>query len=198
MINSQKFSNYYFQQLINAIKDIDYKKIEKIVDLFIRLKKTKGRLFIVGVGGSAANASHAVNDFRKLCNVEAISPIDNFSEFTATTNDQGFEFAFTESLKVSKICKKDILLVMSVGGGDLKKKSSIGIINAIKLAKLKKSKIISFTGKKNGYAGLNSDLNIYCKLNDKSFITPCSESMQAIIWHCIVSHPRLQTKKTFW
>ncbi len=192
------FSNYYLKELVDAINNINHIKIEKIVDLLIRLKKTKGRLFIVGVGGSAANASHAVNDFRKLCNIDAISPVDNFSEFTATTNDQGFEFAFTESLKVSKINKKDVLLVMSVGGGSIKKKSSIGLINAIKLAKSKKCKIISFTGKKDGYAGINSDMNINCKIKQKSFLTPCSESLQVIIWHCLVTHPRLQSRKTFW
>jgi len=198
MIKKIIFSNSYFKELIEAIDNIDSAKIEKTVDLLIRLKKAKGRLFIVGIGGSAANASHAVNDFRKLCNIEAISPIDNFSEFTATTNDQGFEFAFSESLKVTKINKKDVLLVMSVGGGDIKKQSSIGLINSIKLAKSKNCKIISFTGKKDGYAGLNSDLNIHCEVSKKSFLTPCSESMQAIIWHCIVSHPRLQSRKTFW
>lgn len=192
------FSDYYFKELVGAINNINFTKIEKIIDLLLKLKKNKGRLFIVGVGGSAANASHAVNDFRKLCNIDAITPVDNLSEFTATTNDQGFEFAFTESLKVSKINKKDVLLVMSVGGGNVKRKSSLGLIESIKLAKSKKTKIISFTGKKDGYAGINSDININCKIKQKSFLTPCSESLQVIIWHCLVTHPRLQSKKTFW
>ena len=192
------FSKYYFQNLIQEIENINSIKIEKIVELIKNLKKNKGRLFIVGIGGSAGNASHAVNDFRRLCNIEAISPVDNFSEFTAATNDQGFEFAFTESLKISKINKKDILLVMSVGGGNVKKNSSVGLINAIKLAKSQKSKIISFTGKKNGYAALNSNVNIHCEPKVKSFVTPFSESMQAVLWHFIVSHPKLQSRKCFW
>ena len=192
------FSKYYFQNLIQEIENINSIKIEKIVELIKNLKKSKGRLFIVGIGGSAGNASHAVNDFRRLCNIEAISPVDNFSEFTAATNDQGFEFAFTESLKISKINKKDILLVMSVGGGNVKKNSSVGLINAIKLAKSQKSKIISFTGKKNGYAALNSNVNIHCEPKVKSFVTPFSESMQAVLWHFIVSHPKLQSRKCFW
>ena len=148
MIKKLNFSNNYFQSLKDSISKINFENIEKIVDLLKNLKKKNGRLFVVGVGGSAGNASHAVNDFRRLCNIDAMSPVDNFSEFTAATNDEGFEFAFTESLKISKINKKDVLLVMSVGGGDLKKNSSIGLINAIKLAKSKNCKIISFTGKK--------------------------------------------------
>ncbi len=198
MKKNKIFPKHFFNEIIKEIKNINFNKIEKIINLLVKLKKVKGRLFIVGIGGSAANASHAVNDFRKLCNIDAISPIDNFSEFTATTNDIGFENAFTESLKISKINKKDILLVMSVGGGDLKRKSSIGLINSIKLAKKKNCKIISFTGKKNGYAGLNSDLNIHCKATNSLFLTPFSESLQAIIWHCIVSHPKLKIRETFW
>ena len=132
MIKTKNFSKYYFQNLIDTISEIDSVKIEKIIDLIKNLNKNRGRLFVVGVGGSAGNASHAVNDFRRLCNIDAISPVDNFSEFPAATNDEGFEFAFTESLKISKINKKDILLVMSVGGGSIKKNSSIGLINAIK------------------------------------------------------------------
>jgi len=198
MIKKLNFSNNYFQSLKDSISKINFENIEKIVDLLKNLKKKNGRLFVVGVGGSAGNASHAVNDFRRLCNIDAMSPVDNFSEFTAATNDEGFEFAFTESLKISKINKKDVLLVMSVGGGDLKKNSSIGLINAIKLAKSKNCKIISFTGKKNGYAGLNSNLNVYCEVKEKNFLTPFSESMQAIIWHFIVSHPKLKSRKCFW
>jgi len=198
MIKTKNFSKYYFQNLIDTISEIDSVKIEKIIDLIKNLNKNRGRLFVVGVGGSAGNASHAVNDFRRLCNIDAISPVDNFSEFTAATNDEGFEFAFTESLKISKINKKDILLVMSVGGGSIKKNSSIGLINAIKLAKLQKCKVISFTGKKDGYAALNSNINVYCKVKEKSFLTPFSESMQAVIWHFIVSHPKLQSRKCFW
>tara|TARA_B110000027_G_C16052775_1_gene270720 strand:- start:353 stop:937 length:585 start_codon:yes stop_codon:yes gene_type:complete len=192
------FSSSYLKQLIEEISKISSIKLEKIVQKLVNLRKRQGRLFIIGIGGSAANASHAVNDFRKLCNIDAITPIDNYSEFSATTNDQGFEFGFTESLKISKINKNDLMLVLSVGGGDIKKKSSIGIINSIKLAKIKKCKVISFTGKQDGYAGKNSDINVSLSLKKKEFLTPSAESIQPIIWHCLVSHPNLQTKKTFW
>ena len=198
MTKTINFSKHYFKNLIDSINKINFFKIEQIVDLLKNLKKIKGRLFIVGIGGSAGNASHAVNDFRRLCNIDAISPVDNFSEFTAATNDQGFEFAFTESLKISKISKKDILLVMSVGGGDIKKNSSVGLINAVKLAKSKYCKIISFTGKKNGFAAVNSDLNICCEVKHKSYLTPFAESIHPVLWHFIVSHPKLQSRKCFW
>jgi len=192
------FQKDFFSKLIEEIKKIELNKIEKIVNLLSRLRNRKGRLYIIGIGGSAANASHAVNDFRKLCSIDALSPIDNFSEFTATTNDQGFDNAFTESLKTSRINKKDVLMVLSVGGGDERRKSSIGIIKAIKLAKSKGVKIVSFTGKKNGYAGLNSDINISLSESKQKYLTPFAEAIQPVIWHCLVSHPKLQSKRTFW
>lgn len=192
------FQKDFFSKLIEEIKKIELNKIEKIVNLLSRLRNRKGRLYIIGIGGSAANASHAVNDFRKLCSIDALSPIDNFSEFTATTNDQGFDNAFTESLKTSRISKKDVLMVLSVGGGDERRKSSIGIIKAIKLAKSKGVKIVSFTGKKNGYAGLNSDINISLSESKQKYLTPFAEAIQPVIWHCLVSHPKLQSKRTFW
>ena len=192
------FQKDFFSKLIEEIKKIELNKIEKIVNLLSRLRNRKGRLYIIGIGGSAANASHAVNDFRKLCSIDALSPIDNFSEFTATTNDQGFDNAFTESLKTSRISKKDVLMVLSVGGGDERRKSSIGIIKAIKLAKSKGVKIVSFTGKKNGYAGLNSDINISLSESKQQYLTPFAEAIQPVIWHCLVSHPKLQSKRTFW
>ena len=192
------FQKDFFSKLIEEIKKIELNKIEKIVNLLSRLRNRKGRLYIIGIGGSAANASHAVNDFRKLCSIDALSPIDNFSEFTATTNDQGFDNAFTESLKTSRISKKDVLMVLSVGGGDERRKSSIGIIKAIKLAKSKGVKIVSFTGKKNGYAGLNSDINISLSESKQKYLTPFAEAIQPVIWHCLVSHPKLQSKTTFF
>ena len=192
------FEKFFINNIVDTILKIEIKKIYKIINLLILLRKKNGRLFIIGLGGSAANSSHAVNDFRKLCKINAISPIDNFSEFSATANDSGFENIFLETIKISKINKKDILMVMSVGGGSYKKKSSLPIINAIKYAKKNRCKIISFTGKKNGYASMNSDINISCEINERKFLTPFAESIQAIIWHLLVSHPKLQLKKTFW
>jgi D-sedoheptulose 7-phosphate isomerase len=194
----KNFTNLYLDKFSELVKNLDTIKLDKIVNLLANLRKKNGRLFIIGIGGSAANSSHAVNDFRKLCNIEAITPIDNFSEFSATTNDKGFEFSFIESLKISKLNKKDILLILSVGGGNLKRNSSIGIIKSIKLAKSRKCKIISFTGKSDGYAGKNSDINIALPNDIKKFLTPYAESMQTVIWHFLVSNPKLQKKNTFW
>ena len=193
-----QFFQNYFNEIKNSIFALDSKKINLVILELKKLRKRSGRLFIIGIGGSAANASHAVNDFRKLCMINAISPVDNISEITARTNDDGFENIFFDSLKVSNINKQDLLLIFSVGGGNLKKNISVNIINAIKLAKKKKLKIISIIGKKDGYAFENSDICLLINIKDKKFITPISESMQSIIWHYFVSHPLLQIKKTKW
>ena len=192
------FIKNYFENIDHISKFIDKKKINKIIEYLVKLKKYNGRIFFLGVGGSAANASHAVNDFRKLCGIEAYSPADNISELTARTNDDGWESVFEGWLKVSNISKKDVLLILSVGGGNLKKNVSVNIIKAIRLAKNKKTKIISIVGKKDGYAAIHSDecLVVPC-VNDKH-ITPHSETFQTMIWHMIVSHPLLKRNKTKW
>ena len=188
----------YFNEVAAIASKLNYEEIEKLAFELNQLRENKGRLFVLGVGGSAANCSHAVNDFRKLCMINAISPVDNISEITARTNDDGFKKIFFDSLLVSDINKKDLLLVFSVGGGNLKKNVSVNIINAIKLAQKRKSKIISIVGKKDGYAFKNSNLCIFINIQNKNFITPISEAMQSIIWHYFVSHPLLQIKKTKW
>jgi D-sedoheptulose 7-phosphate isomerase len=192
------FIKNYFENIDHISKFIDKKKINKIIEYLVKLKKYNGRIFFLGVGGSAANASHAVNDFRKLCGIEAYSPADNISELTARTNDDGWESVFEGWLKVSNISKKDVLLILSVGGGNLKKNVSVNIIKAIRLAKNKKTKIISIVGKKDGYAAIHSDecLVVPC-VNDKH-ITPHSETFQTMIWNMIVSHPLLKRNKTKW
>ena len=177
---------------------IDKRKIDLLVKNILNIKKKSARIFFLGVGGSAGNSSHAVNDFRKLCNVEAYSPTDNVSEITARTNDEGFNTIFSEYLKVSKLNKKDILLIFSVGGGNLNKNVSLNLIEAIKFAKKKKSKIISFVGKSDGYAYNESNISILMSSPDKSYVTPVSEPMQAVLWHALVSHPILQKKNTKW
>ena len=192
------FISSYINNLNHINKHLDKKKIKKIVEALVNLKKNKGRLFILGVGGSAGNSSHAVNDFRKLCEIETYSPTDNVSEITARTNDEGFDTVFYEYLKVSQFSKKDVLLVFSVGGGSLTKKISLAIIKAIKYANKHKSKIISILGKKDGYAALNSSISIVLDPLDKKLLTPISESYQAVIWHLLVSHPLLQKNKTKW
>ncbi len=193
-----KFINIFFKNINKSLNNIDKNKILKSVELLRNLRKRKGRLFIIGVGGSAGNASHAVNDFRKLCNIDAFTPVDNVSEITAKTNDEGFETIFDTYLRLSKFNKKDILMVFSVGGGNQKKNISVNIIKAIKYAKLKKGKIICIVGRSDGYAYKNSDINIQVKVNDKKLVTPVSETFQVLIWHLLVSHPNLQKNKTVW
>jgi len=191
------FYEEYFKQYKTAIDNLDIEKLELLVNLLVNCKNKKGRLYIIGIGGSAGNASHAVNDFRKLCEIETYTPIDNISEITAKTNDEGFDKIFNSYLKLNKISSNDVILIFSVGGGNLKKKVSVNLINAIKFAKKNNSKIVSIVGKK-GYAFLHSDLSIYIDIQNKNFITPVSESMQSIIWHLLVSHPKLQVNKTKW
>ncbi len=193
-----KFIDLFFNETNKTIKNIDKKKILQAIKLLRKLRTKNGRLFIIGVGGSAGNASHAVNDFRKLCDIQAFTPVDNISEITAKTNDEGFETIFDSYLKLSNINNKDILLVFSVGGGNLKKKVSVNLIRAIKLAKKNKSKVISIIGKKNGYAYKNSDITIHINILDNKLVTPISETFQALIWHLMVSHPQLQKNKTKW
>ena len=193
-----KLINNFFENINFALSKLDKKKINDTIKLLKKIRNNQGRLFIIGIGGSAGNASHAVNDFRKLCNIDAYTPVDNISEITAKTNDEGFETIFDTYLKLCKISKKDMLLIFSVGGGNLKKRVSINIIKAIKFVKKKKTKIVSIVGRNDGYAYKNSDIKILIRVKDKKFVTPISETFQALIWHLFVSHPDLQTKKTKW
>ena len=188
----------YLENFKNSLDFIDQKEISKLIDMIAKVKKIKSRLFILGLGGSAGNASHAVNDFRKLCEIQAFTPIDNISEITATANDHGFKNIFVNYLKVSKLNKKDLILIFSVGGGSYKRKSSLPLIEAVKYAKKVYCPIVSLTGKKNGYAAKNSNLSITFKIEDKFFLTPVSETLQSFLWHYLVTDPRLQVTKTFW
>ena len=192
------FLNKYFANFKNALENLNLSSLEDAAKIIDKTRGRKGRMFILGVGGSAGNSSHAVNDFRKLCSVEAYSPTDNVSEITARTNDEGFQTIFSEYLKISNFSSKDMLLVFSVGGGNLKKKVSLSLIEAIKLAKKNKSKVISLVGKNDGYAYKHSDVAILMNSPEVKHVTPVSEAMQAVVWHALVSHPLLQKNKTKW
>ncbi len=196
MFSYLKYKNNLFSALNNVNEDDLYNIVKELTNL----KKRNGRLIILGVGGSAGNSSHAVNDFRKLCGIDTYSPTDNVSEITARTNDEGWETIFVEWMKVSNISKRDLLLILSVGGGSKEKKISVNLIKAIDYAKSKNTKIISIIGKKDGYADKNSTFKISIEkdLKDTKLLTPISESFQTIIWHYLVSHPKLQIKKTKW
>ncbi len=192
------FINTYFKNISSSIDGIDKNRLLKIIKILKKLRNSQRRLFIIGVGGSAGNASHAVNDFRKLCNIDALTPVDNISEITAKTNDEGFDTIFDSYLKLSKFDKSDVLMIFSVGGGNITKKVSVNLIKAMKYAKAKKGKTISIVGKTDGYAYKNSDISILIDVKDKKLVTPVSETFQALIWHLFVSHPDLQLNKTKW
>ena len=194
----KKHLDNYFSTLNKTILKLDKKKIDKLINEIKKIKLQNGRIFFLGVGGSAGNASHAVNDFRKICNLECYTPTDNVSEITARTNDDGFETIFSNYLINSKLNRKDGIFIFSVGGGNLKYKVSVNLIEAIKLAKKKKSKIFSIVGKKDGYAYKNSNISILTEVENKKLVTPISEGLQGVIWHCLVSDKRLQDNKTKW
>jgi D-sedoheptulose 7-phosphate isomerase len=193
-----KFFSTFKNNIIYSLSKLHEKKIDKFVNILVNLRKKKGRLFIIGVGGSAGNASHAVNDFRKLCNIDAYTPVDNISEITAKTNDEGFETIFDSYLKLSSFSKKDVLLIFSVGGGNIKKNVSVNLIRAIQYVKKVNGKSICIVGKNDGFAYSNSNLSILVEVKDQKLITPISETFQVLLWHLLVSHPKLQMNKTKW
>lgn len=192
------FSEIYLKEISNITKRISLKKIDEMVNVIAKCRKNKGRIFFAGVGGSAGNCSHAVNDFRKLCKVEAYAITDNVSEITARTNDEGFETIFDQYLITSNFSKNDILFIFSVGGGNYKKNVSVNLINAIRLSKRRKAKVLGIVGKKNGYTYKNGDVVLDIDTKEKKLITPISEAYQAVIWHLLVSHPILAKNKTKW
>jgi len=188
----------YFQEVEEISKKIDIAKISLLVNELCQLRDRNGRLFILGVGGSAANCSHAVNDFRKLCGIEAYAPVDNVSELTARTNDEGWDSVFESWLKVSRITPKDSLLIFSVGGGNAEKNVSINLVKAIALAKSIGMKVFGVVGKADGYAATQGDVVVVVPQVNADLVTPHSEAFQAVIWHCMVSHPNLQINETKW
>jgi D-sedoheptulose 7-phosphate isomerase len=192
------FNNSFFLETIKTINLIDKIALDKICDAILELKKKNGRIFFLGVGGSAGNASHAVNDFRKLLNIECYCPTDNASEITARTNDEGFETIFVEYLKISKLSNKDIIFIFSVGGGSKEKNVSVNLIKAIDYAKKIGSKVLGVVAKHDGYLAQNGDLVIKLDIENKNYLTPISESLQVLIWHYIVSNPKLMPNSTKW
>lgn len=192
------FSDQFFEEVISIASQIDKNKIEVMVDELVKLRNNKGRLFIIGVGGSAGNASHMVNDVRKLCNIEAYCPTDNVPELTARTNDEGFHTVFDRYLGVSNFNSKDAIFILSVGGGDEAKNVSVGIINAAQFAKANGGKVFGVVGKKDGYTAKNADVCVVVPPVEPKRVTPHSEAFQAVVWHCIVSHPKLQENATKW
>jgi D-sedoheptulose 7-phosphate isomerase len=192
------FSAEYMKEVAQIAETIDLTKIDQMVDLLVQIKQSGGRLFILGVGGSAGNASHAVNDFRKLVGIETYAPTDNVSELTARTNDEGFETIFSGFLSVSKLNSNDCLLILSVGGGDVERGISKNLCAAIDFAKLRNSKVIGIVGREGGYTYKNADICLVIPPINPSAITPHSEAFQAVVWHLLVSHPKLKSNATKW
>ena len=191
-------SQNFFIYFKKSLEKLNINKIDQLARELKAIRNKKGRVFFLGVGGSAGNASHAVNDFRKICNLQCYCPTDNISEITARTNDDGFENIFSDYLKCSNLNKNDAIFIFSVGGGNQKKKVSLNLIKAIKYAKIKKTKIFSIVGKKDGYSYKNSNISILIPSYNKKFVTPISEAMQSVIWHYLVSNKVLQINKTKW
>lgn len=192
------YSKQHLDESIEITKAIDPEIIEKIVDLLVNVKSTGGRLFILGVGGSAANASHAVNDFRKLAGIETYAPTDNVAELTARTNDEGWQTVFSGWLKVSKLNSKDCLFILSVGGGNKEKVVSPNLIEAIDFAKVVGARVTGIVGRDGGYTAQNADVCLVVPNVNPETVTPHSESFQAVIWHLMVSHPKLKSNPTKW
>ena len=172
--------------------------IQALCDELCALRERKGRLFVLGVGGSAANASHAVSDFRKLCGIEAYAPTDNVAELTARANDEGWNTIFSEWLKVSEATGNDAILVFSVGGGDIEKNVSPNIVEALKEAKVRGMRILGIVGRDGGYTKQMGHAVVVIPTVAESRITPHTEAFQGVIWHCLVSHPNLQRNVTKW
>jgi D-sedoheptulose 7-phosphate isomerase len=180
------------------IDRLDTAAIERMVSLLEQTRTQAGRLFILGVGGSAANASHAVNDFRKIVGIEAYAPTDNVSELTARTNDEGWSTIFTEWLRVSRLRPEDLVLVLSVGGGNLEKNVSPNLVTALKYAREVGTPVIGIVGKDGGYTAQVAAACALVPTVNPEHVTPHSEAFQAVIWHLLVSHPRLKARPTKW
>ena len=192
------FTKIFFEQASQISQMIDHHTIERMAIALAAVRDRGGRLFILGVGGSAGNASHAVNDFRKLASIETYAPTDNVSELTARTNDEGWDTVFSEWLKVSRLSQNDGVLVLSVGGGDLERNISPNLVKALKLAKEHKATIFGIVGRPNGYTHQVGDHVVVIPIVDPALLTPHSEAFQALVWHCLVSHPAIKTMPTKW
>lgn len=188
----------FFKNTSEICAHIDHGAVDRIAEGIRLVRENGGRLFVLGVGGSAANASHAVNDFRKLCDVETYAPTDNVSELTARTNDEGWETVFEGWLKTSRLCDKDGVLVFSVGGGNAEHNVSMNLVRGLELAKERGAAVFGVVGRDGGYTGKVADAVVIVPTVDPANVTPHAEAFQAVVWHCLVSHPVLQVNKTKW
>jgi D-sedoheptulose 7-phosphate isomerase len=188
----------FLADVLDISRSMDANVIEKMAFELASLRERGGRLFLLGVGGSAGNCSHAVNDFRKLCGIEAYTPADNVSELTARANDEGLETIFTGWLEISRLGANDAVLVFSVGGGDSERNISTSIVKAVDLAKARGARVLGVVGRDSGHTARYGDLVIIVPTVEPKRLTPLAEAFQAVVWHCLVSHPALQVRATKW
>jgi D-sedoheptulose 7-phosphate isomerase len=188
----------YLKEVEEIARKLDQDEINKMITVLKNVRDEKGRLFIIGVGGGAGHASHAVNDFRKLANIEAYTPVDNVSEITARTNDDGFHTVFSNWLIGSNLTPKDAIMVFSVGGGNAEKNISANIVEALKYAKEVGAKIVGVVGRDGGYTAQVGDAVVIVPVVNPDNVTPHTEAFQAVVWHMIVSHPKFQSQKGKW
>lgn len=192
------YTKMYFEEVIKVVEGIDQAQVDKTVEILANLYKTGGRIFFIGVGGGAGNATHAVNDFRKIANIESYAPTDNVSELTARVNDDGWNTAYSNWLKVSKLNDKDVLFIFSVGGGNLEKNISANIVESLKLAKQVGAKVVGVVGRDGGYTKQVADACVVIPTVNAETVTPHTEAFQAVVWHLIVSHPALKKNEMKW
>jgi D-sedoheptulose 7-phosphate isomerase len=192
------YARQHLDEAVDIISKIDVAAIENMADLLAGIKEAGGRIFFLGVGGSAGNCSHAVNDFRKIVGIESYAPTDNVSELTARTNDEGWGTVFVEWLKVSKLSDKDAVFVFSVGGGNLEKNISPNLVTALQYAKSREAKVTGIVGRDGGYTAKVADVCVIVPTVNTETITPHAESFQAVLWHLLVSHPKLKARQTKW
>lgn len=198
MSQSVKHVDTYFDEVAALAGLVDKSNVEALARGLADVRNREGRLFILGVGGSAANASHAVNDFRKLCGIEAYAPTDNVSELTARINDDGWDGALAGWLEGSRLREGDALLIFSVGGGNEEKGVSVNLIKAIELARERGAKVFGIVGRDGGHTGRVGDCVVVIPTVNEAHVTPLAEAFQAVVWHCLVSHPELQARATKW
>ena len=198
MRNQTLFAVQYLNEAKQILDQLDTAAMEKMTQLLVDLRERGGRLFLVGVGGGAGHAGHAVNDFRKLAGIESYSPSDNISELTARTNDEGWDTTYSAWMRVSKLSSKDMLFVFSVGGGNLEKNISPNIVRAVSYAKEVGANVIGVLGRDGGYTASVADACVVVPTVNKEMVTPHTESFQALVWHLLVSDPRLQMMSNKW
>lgn len=192
------YAQQHLKEAAEITQKIDVAAVEKMADLLAEVKREGGRLFFLGVGGSAGNCSHAVNDFRKIVGIESYAPTDNVSELTARTNDEGWATVFVEWLKVSRLSAKDGVVVFSVGGGNLEKNISPNLVTALQYAKSVGARTAGIVGRDGGYTAKVADACVIIPTVNPETVTPHSEAFQAVIWHLLVSHPKLKVNQTKW